>query len=342
MNDPSESFGFPQSAGGSWEPPSGGGSWGGDSSGLALADPSTLHGEPWPMDDTYDPSEWEFGAPKIPNGWLAEPKDPGGGAGVIGGGEEMGTLEYTVPSSGEGACCGSCASGGECEGGGSDASGAGEGACCFSCAAGGECEGSCGTCGKGSGDESGKGDWGSRAYRDSLESSRTPGGGLGDPAVMMRSYGEPRDPRIPRMGTPNGLVGWGSGWGEPLPPLSSFATPIEFAAWILARLGANPHPQDVMTLTVRVMYEAVTRDSVAAEIDWWRLFDGWLCSTLIELWTSVLLKLGLYGAAFSHCYSHCLIVMECPDGEEWSVFQGVAMEVYQMGGCGCWSVWRWD
>ncbi len=95
MNDPSESFGFSQSTSGSWEPSSGGGSWGGDSSGLALADPSTFHGESWPMDDTYDPSEWNGGASVIPAGWSADPRDPGGsgGTGVIGGGEEMGTLE---------------------------------------------------------------------------------------------------------------------------------------------------------------------------------------------------------------------------------------------------------
>jgi uncharacterized CHY-type Zn-finger protein len=107
---------------------SSGGSW--DGSATAVADPGTLvSGEMWPMEEA-PPSE--FDQAPYPADWpmpaAADGEDPS--AGIIGGAsEEMGNLEYHAPSS-RGACCSSCAAGGECEGGcGGDCSGGCGGSC---------------------------------------------------------------------------------------------------------------------------------------------------------------------------------------------------------------------
>ena len=61
---------------------------------------------------------WEFEQGSFPADWYQDAQAGGvSEAGVIGGAsDEMGALEYSAPRVGESACCGSCASGGSCEG----------------------------------------------------------------------------------------------------------------------------------------------------------------------------------------------------------------------------------
>lgn len=56
-----------------------------------------------------------------------------------------------------------------------------------------------------------------------------------------------------------------------------------------------------------------------------------LCGLLIEFLSSLEMQLRPppYGAAFSHCFVHCLIMSECPCPEHVSILVGLIVEIYQ-------------